>query len=77
MATANPYLRFQKLFEGKPRLRAQIIAVDTSLNRVRVQYSTGNEWINGTGVVDDYVMIEGDQIVGKLPALPYDRVEVD
>lgn len=77
MATINPYKRFKKLIGGKPRIRAQIVALDASLQRVKVQYSSGSEWVNGSGSVGEFVMVEGDQVVGKLPNLPYQRIEVE
>lgn len=77
MATLNPYKRFQKLIAGNPRIRAQIVGVDGALQRVKVQYTNGSEWVNGTGSIGEYVMVEGDQVVGKLPALPFAQVFVE
>ncbi|PKF60609.1 hypothetical protein CW745_13845 [Psychromonas sp. psych-6C06] len=78
MATVNTLKRFQALSEKRTIFRAQVTQVDVGLNRVKVKWGTALLWVVSVPglAVDDYVKVEGENVIAKLPDLPFAQTVV-
>lgn len=76
MATINKALRFNNLTKKTSPYRAKVVIVDDG--RVKVARGENNVWVNNSMslTIDDYVIVENNMVVKKLPSLPYNEVAV-
>ncbi|WP_435237486.1 hypothetical protein ACR30L_07965 [Psychromonas sp. PT13] len=78
MATVNITKQFKSLLTDTIRFRAEVLVLDETLNRVKVQWGDYKLWVTATLslAVGDQVLVEDEKVVSKLPDLPYLQVEI-
>ena len=74
MATVNPLVRLKNLFAESPKIRGEVISVDTDLKRCKVEYSNGSGWVNGEAEVGDSVLVQNEALITILPKLPFKTI---
>ena len=77
MATVNPLIRLKNLFAESPKIRGEVIAVDSNLKRCKVSYSNGSSWVNGTAEIGDSVLVQNESLITILPKLPFKTVIIN
>lgn len=78
MATVNITKQFKSLLTETVKFRAEVVMIDQSLNRVKVKWGDHNIWVTAISslTIGDFVLVEDNTILNKLPILPYYDVEV-
>lgn len=78
MATVNITKQFKSLLTEAVRFRAEVLVIDNTLNRVKVQWGQSQLWVTAIDglAISNQVLVEDNKVVTKLPDLPYARVEI-
>lgn len=78
MATVNITKQFKSLLTETVRFRAEVLVIDNTLNRVKVQWGQSQLWVTAIDglAISNQVLVEDNKVVTKLPDLPYARVEI-
>ena len=78
MATVNTHKIFKQFLPQVNRSRAEVLSIDSVLNRAKVKSGKGSVWVTATISLEigDYVLVEDGVAIRVLPALDYLSVTV-